>query len=389
MKFAVVGLGYVGISSAVLLSATYETVGADIDNLKVEYINNRVSPIQDEEIKKSLECDDLHLSATTNIENAIKDADYAIIATPTNYNPETNSFDTSSVEQAISQILSGNGKVTIIIKSTIPIGFVANMRKKFNYENIIFSPEFLREGRALHDNLYPSRIVVGAKTPEAILFAEILRKCTKDRNCEILLTGAEEAEAIKLFSNSFLAMRVAFFNEIDTFCLENGLNSKELILGVSLDPRIGNHYNNPSFGYGGYCLPKDTKQLLSNFGSIPQTLISAIISSNDVRKDYVVQKIISRKPKIVGIYKLAMKSNSDNYRDSAIIDIMKKLSCEGTKCIIYEPSLKENVFTEAELVSDFEQFCTSADIVIANRMDAELEPISEKLITRDVFQGDF
>lgn len=390
MNITVVGLGYVGFSIAVLLSQNHKVVGLDISKERVHMINSKKSPIKDKEIEEFLKTKKLYLKATTDIEEAYRDSEYIIVATPTDYNPETNYFDTSSVDSVVEQALTFNKDALIVIKSTVPIGYTENKRKELNTDRIIFSPEFLREGRALYDNLYPSRIVVGEKSERAKRFAELLLEGAMKKDVPIILTGATEAEAIKLFANTYLAMRVAFFNELDTFAELKGLNSYEIIQGVCLDPRIGDFYNNPSFGYGGYCLPKDTKQILSDFvgNNVPHTLMKAIVEANVIRKQHIVQMVLNRKPKIVGIYRLVMKKDSDNFRHSAILDIIDYLKEAGVEVVIYEPIIKENLFNGCKVINNFDSFKEVSDIILANRLYEELEDVKEKVYTRDVFRRD-
>lgn len=388
MKIAVLGAGYVGLSNAVLLAQNNEVILNDIVQEKVDLINNRKSPIVDSDISDYLANKPLQLKATVSQEEAFKDVDFVIIATPTNYDETKNFFDTSSVESVLEAVKEYESAATVIIKSTIPVGFTNRMQKKYQNENIIFSPEFLREGQALHDNLHPSRIVVGSKSDRARRFADLMIEGALEKDAPVLFTDSTEAEAIKLFSNTYLALRVSFFNELDTFAEIRNLNPQEIIEGVGLDERIGTHYNNPSFGYGGYCLPKDTKQLLANYKDIPQNLITAIVDSNETRKQHVADQVLDRNPKTVGIYKLAMKTGSDNFRQSAIIDVMKKIRAEGVEVIIYEPSTHLDCIERAEVVNNFDEFMERADVVIANRYTKELGKYKDKVYTRDVFQRD-
>lgn len=388
MKIAVAGTGYVGLSLATLLSQNNEVIALDVIPEKVEMINNRISPIKDEYIEKYFKEKNLNLKATLDYKEAFKDAKYIIISTPTNYNDETQYFDTSSVEDIINKVISMNINTTMIVKSTIPVGFINSMKEKYNIDNIIFSPEFLREGKALYDNLYPSRIIVGEKSKRAEEFANLLKdNCLKD-DVNIKYMNSTEAEAVKLFANTYLALRVAYFNELDTYAELKGLNTKDIIDGVCLDTRIGNHYNNPSFGYGGYCLPKDTKQLKANYNNVPENLISAIVESNKTRKDHIADEIIKRKPKVVGIYRLTMKSGSDNFRASAIQGVMKRIKAKGIEVVVYEPTLKEDNFFNSKVIKNIDEFKKICDIVISNRMENELLDIKEKVYTRDIFYRD-
>lgn len=387
MKIAVAGTGYVGLSLATLLSTSNEVVALDIIEEKVKMINNRVSPIKDKYIEKYFKEKELNLKATLDYMEAFTDAKYIIICTPTNYNVKLNNFDTSSVEDILKKALSLNIDSTIIIKSTIPVGYTKAIRKKYNSNNIIFSPEFLREGHALYDNLYPSRIIVGDKSNKGKEFANLLKNVSLKENVEIKLMDSTEAEAVKLFSNTYLAMRVAYFNELDTYAEENNLNTRDIIDGVCLDPRIGSHYNNPSFGYGGYCLPKDTKQLLANYKDIPEELIKAIVKSNETRKKYIADKILESNPKVVGIYKLTMKSSSDNFRASAIISIINLIK-DKTKVIIYEPTLNKDKYENIEVIKSLDEFKNKADIILANRLEDEIKNVTEKIYTRDIYSRD-
>jgi len=388
MKIAVPGLGYVGLSLAILLSQKQDVIGFDINEKRLAQLKNKQSPIIDKEIQEYLSSKPLKLTFTNQPSIAFKDVDYLIIATPTNYDPDLNYFDTYSIESVLTEFLKINQKALVVIKSTVPVGYTLELRKKFNYDKIVFSPEFLREGKALFDNLYPSRIVVGSSLPEAKQFAMLLKEASLKPETPILHVNSTEAEAIKLFSNTYLAMRVAFFNELDTYAETRNLDSKQIIEGVSLDPRIGNYYNNPSFGYGGYCLPKDTKQLLANFKDVPQNIMTAIVDANRTRKDHIADMIIKRKPKVVGIYRLVMKNDSDNFRFSAIQGVMKRIKAKGIKVIVFEPVLKDKDFFGSEVYNDFNAFKSQSDLIISNRMYKELEEIKSKVYTRDLFNKD-
>ena len=385
MKIVVVGLGYVGLSNAVLLAQHNEVIGVDISQERVDALNARKSPIIDAELSEYLAEKDLNLSASTDLTASLTGADYVIVSTPTNYDEKTNFFDTSSVEAVIAQVIESEPNACIVVKSTIPVGFIEDVRGRLNTDAVIFSPEFLREGKALHDNLYPSRIIVGEKSKRAEIFAGLLAAGALKSDVEILFTGSREAEAIKLFSNTYLAMRVAFFNELDSYALAGDMNSREIIDGVSLDPRIGNHYNNPSFGYGGYCLPKDTKQLLANYDAVPQNIIRAIVDANSTRKDFLADVIIKKQPKTVGIYRLVMKTGSDNFRQSSTQGIMKRIKAKGIEVIIFEPELSEDKFFNSRVERDFDVFEKTVDIILANRMFPELENVSTRVFTRDLF----
>ena len=388
MKIAVAGVGYVGLSLATLLSVKNEVVALDIVPEKVNMVNDRVSPIKDEYIEKYFSEKKLNLRATLDYKDAFKDADFIIISTPTNYDDEKDFFDTSSVENVIKQVIDMGIDTTMVVKSTIPVGFIENMKKKYNIDNIMFSPEFLREGKALYDNLYPSRIIVGEISERAEKFANLLKEaCLKD-DVVIKYMNSTEAEAVKLFANTYLALRVSYFNELDTYAEIKGLNTKDIIEGVCLDPRIGNHYNNPSFGYGGYCLPKDTKQLLANYKDVPQNMIEAIVKSNETRKQHIADEIIARNPKVVGIYRLTMKSGSDNFRSSAIQGVIDKLRLKGINIVIYEPSLKVNTFNDLEVVHDLKLFKEISNVILVNRIDSELDDVQDIIYTRDIFARD-
>ena len=388
MKIAVVGLGYVGLSNAVLLAQNHDVTAVDVSAARVDLVNNRKSPIVDAELEDFLAHKSLQLTATTDLAAAARDAELVVIATPTDYDPHTNHFDTSSVENVARAVLAANPAASVVVKSTIPVGFITRLRRNLGSDNVFFSPEFLREGRALNDNLYPSRIIVGDTGLRGRQFADLMLEGAAKMDVAVLLTDPAEAEAIKLFANTYLAMRVAFFNELDSYAMAAGMDTRQIIEGIGLDPRIGLHYNNPSFGYGGYCLPKDTKQLLANYGAVPQNLIAAIVDANRTRKDFLAQRIFDKRPRTVGVYRLVMKANSDNFRQSSIQGIMKRIKARGIPVILYEPALAEDQFFGSRVVRDLDAFKAEADVILANRMSPDLADVESKLFTRDLFGAD-
>ena len=388
MKIAVIGLGYVGMSNAVLLAQNNQVVAVDLSTTRVDLVNNRKSPIEDTELEDVLANGTLDLTATTDLAAAVQGATFVIVATPTDYDPVENFFDTSSVDSVTSAVLEADANAVVVIKSTIPVGYVTRLRAKTGSDRIIFSPEFLREGRALYDNLHPSRIIVGERSERARTFADLLLQGAALDEVPVLFTGPDEAEAIKLFANTYLAMRVSYFNELDTYAMSRSMDTKEVIEGVSLDPRIGSHYNNPSFGYGGYCLPKDTKQLLANYSEVPQALVGAIVEANRTRKDFIADRVLERRPQVVGVYRLVMKAGSDNYRQSAIQGIMKRLRAKGVEVIVYEPVLEDELFFNSRVIRDLEAFKAEADLILANRVTEDIKDVIDKVFTRDLFGMD-